>query len=621
MSPDLFDSGWNAARIEEVLSRHPRRPLLPPCESPEWRRVAANPVAARLIGPLRARAEAECTEPLPALTDALYASFRHTGIRLTFERVYFERRRRLARAAVSLLLSSPEDPWRARLQASMLEKFRAIFEEVSWALPAHVNWDNEDACGKEPLQIDLFCAETANLMAEMLDLFGSVIPADLQARVRERLQTAVFENYLRRPFHWKVSTNNWNAVCHQGVIGAALATVDDPHFLAELLAEARKRLPAFLSGFGPDGGCSEGPGYWNYGFGWFAVLNEQLETRTEGELSLFGVSEKIRAMAQYGPRVCLRGGNLVNFADCGATGGLRPPLVAYLAKRLDDADCRYATFEAYRSLAAGAIDPDSERSDLFQLARLLLFCPEDLSAPATAAPADCYLPDLAVVVSHGTDRRGHTWDFAAKAGHNAEHHNHNDCGSYILNIDGVRLITEIGSPEYVRDFFSPKRYEFLAARTLGHSLPIINGCEQPEGSQYASKVLSHALEADHTAFRLDGTACYPAEAGCKRFVRAFRFEKEAGKLTVEETFELERTVSLETAVITCQPATQKENLAVIEAGGLALAIRPAPGTRLDRIEQHTYQNHDGVAESIQRLVFTPETLSAQVRLAIEIELL
>lgn len=49
------------------------------------------------------------------------------------------------------------------------------------------------------------------------------------------------------------------------------------------------------------GGCSEGPGYWGYGFGLFAVLNKQLETRTEGELSLFEGNPHIREIALYGP--------------------------------------------------------------------------------------------------------------------------------------------------------------------------------------------------------------------------------------------------------------------------------------------------------------------------------
>jgi hypothetical protein len=286
MTQNLFRDVSSLLELETILKRHPRKPLLPSIGSDAWQRAQRNSIVVALAKPLREQALDECIRPLPLLTDELYASFRATGRRVQFENVYFERRRQLARAAVTLLLAEPNDPQRAALTASILEKFTGIFEEVSWAVAAHVNWHNEDVSGKEPMQIDLFCAETANLMAEMLDLFGDIIPAELQSRVRERLRTHVWENYVQKidGFHWTKVTHNWNAVCHQGVIGSALSQLDDAGLLAQMLWQARRSLPLFLGGFTDDGGCTEGIGYWSYGFGWFSILNEQLETRTDGEL-------------------------------------------------------------------------------------------------------------------------------------------------------------------------------------------------------------------------------------------------------------------------------------------------------------------------------------------------
>ncbi|XHR29652.1 MAG: heparinase II/III family protein [Chthoniobacteraceae bacterium] len=613
----LLNTRLDATQIQAILARHPRVPLLPPLGSPEWCRAAGNPFVAQLMKPLRAMAEAECSQPMPVLTDELYASFALTGQRLPFEAVYFERRRHLARAAMSLLLCREDDPWRGRFLASMVEKFTSVFEEVSWALPAHVNWHNDDRSGKEPMRIDLFGAETANLMGEMLNLFGAVLPAALQERVRERLTRNIFENYLATPFHWKTITNNWNAVCHQGVLGAALAVCDDDALLARMLAEMQRHLPGFLEGFGPDGGCSEGPGYWNYGFGWFAVLNEQLETRAG--LSLFEGDEKVREMARYGQRVALSKGNLPNFADASSHDLLRPPLMGYLARRFEDADCTAAAKECYR-LRLGEEFGQGERDDLFQLARQVLYFPEDLS-PSSAPVADHFFPDLAVLIARGTDDQGHPWEFAAKAGHNEEHHNHNDCGSFILNIDGQSLISEIGSPEYDRDYFSEKRYESIAARTRGHSLPIINGCEQRPGADTASTVLSHESGGPLVRFAVDATRCYPAEAGCRRFIRRFEFDKKAGCLRIADIFELSRQETLETALISFHPFSLSDGVATVEAGGLKLAIRPAPGTRLARTETLQFRNHGGKANQAFRLALEPVTLSETVEMAIEIELL
>jgi len=602
-STNLFQGDWTSAKIEAVLTRHPRQPLLPQMDSAEWRRAAENPLVQKLAAPLRQLAEEECGEALPLLTDKLYAHFKQTGVRLTFENVYFERRRRLARAALSLVLAGNDDPWRDRLSGSVREKFQDIFEEISWALPAHANWHNDDQSGKEPMQIDLFCAETANLMAEILDVFGSLIPSVLQARVRERLQSSIFENYLRRDFHWMEVTHNWNAVCHQGVVGAALSQLEDPHQLAAILMRMRDRLPHFLQGYGPNGGCSEGPGYWSYGFGWFTVLNEQLETRTGGELSLFEGDDHIREIALYGPRMALSGGHLVNFADGAPSGGLRPAILCDLGERLGLAECRATGLDNYRRLLREGIDWKAERADVFSLLRAMLRCPMDLPAAEGPMAKDCFLPDLAVVVARGKDNRGHLWEFAAKGGHNGEHHNHNDCGSYILNMDGIRFITEIGAPEYVHDFFGSHRYEFLAARSLGHSVPLINGCEQSCGSAFAAAVLSVALSEDQVEFMVDLTRCYPPEALCRRLQRTFLFEKSAGRLTVTDDYELDGPGVVEVMLICRDPVTQQGGEVLISAPAAVLRIKPAAGVRLLADETCSYQGHGGEAEHIQRLRF------------------
>ena len=622
MTKNLFHDIASLEELEKILDSHPKTPLLPSIGSEDWRAAACNPVVSALAKPLRERALAECEEPLPLLTDELYASFRKTEKRLPFEQVYFERRRRLGRVAITLLLAASDDPQLGRLTTSLLDKLTDVFEEVSWALAAHVNWHNDDVSGKEPMQIDLFCAETANLMAEMLDLFGHLIPSALHAQIRERLRTHVWENYAQNfeAFHWTKVTHNWNAVCHQGVIGSALSQVENTELLARMLWLARQSLPLFLGGFAKDGGCSEGVGYWSYGFGWFTVLNEQLEKRTGGELSLFEGDEHVRRIALFGPRMSLAGGKLVNFSDNGAEGTLSGPLLAYLGQSLNEPDCLRESAKGYRHVIETGISLDAERCDVFYLGRLFLRAPQEPPEKKEQPASDCFLPDLAVLVAHGMDRRGHVWDFAAKAGHNDEHHNHNDCGGFILNIDGVRFVAEIGAPEYDKGFFSPKRYEYLAARSLGHSVPLINRTEQAAGAGHSSLVTGHVLSPGLAEFGVDATAAYPAAAGCRRLIRTFRFDKASGKLRVEDAFELTKTESFESALIAMHPITLENSRAVILAGDLRLVIRPIRGTRLDRVERHTYSAKNGSEAAIHRLVWVPESLSAEGKIAVEMAL-
>jgi len=617
---NILRSPLDPSGIARILSSTRGRPLLPPMGGPAWQTAARSLVARGWISEMKRLAGQEAEEPLPELTDELYADFARTGNRLNFERPYFERRRRLGRAAMCAVLET-DAMERARWMRSTIAKLRDVFDEVSWALPAHVSGPVPNHAptpsGKDPRMIDLFAAETANLMGEMLTLLGESLPSDLRAAMRDRLRRDIFDNYLEHAGgHWWTACNtNWNAVCHQGVLGAALAVEEDAERLARMLALAAGFLPGYLTGFTPDGGTSEGPAYWDYGFGWFSTLNEQLETRTGGQLSLFEGDPLIRKIARYRPSMSLSHGWLVNFSDCAPGFPHRPWLLQYLGQRLGEEICLSAALSQYRQLAATGIDWQAQRSDLLYLARNFLHAPEEMPAEPDKAGEDAWFPDLGVLVARGRDRAGHLWEFAAKAGHNAEHHNHNDCGSYLLNIDGERLLVEIGAPEYTRDYFAPggKRWENLAARTRGHSLPVINGCEQAPGREHESRVIEEFLSGQEARLTVDLTACYPPEARCRECVRTLRLDKEAGRLEVEDRFLLEEALPVETALITDADAVLKDGGVVLSGEKNRILILPSEGIAVE-IQTHGFQNHNGEASEVRRLVLRPKIPAADVTL-------
>ena len=588
---NLLHDKLTEAQISEAIGN---APLLPPLGDPTWNALAHRPPTQAWAAAIRLQAEREKDEPLPVLTDELYADFWVTGIRINFEQLYFERRRRLGRAVMSVVLDGPASP----LLESAIHKLGDVFSEVSWALPAHVTHHPD---GKDPRCIDLFCAETANLMGQCLDLLSPVLPTELAHRIRARLDRDIFENYLTRhdEFWWTRAAMNWNAVCQQGVLGAALAVEREPSRLAKMLQLAANDLPVFLSGFTPDGGCTEGPVYWEYGFGWFMALNEQLEQRSAGRLSLIEGDPQIRTIARYGPAMYLANGYLVNFSDCAPQASVSTAaLAAYLGERLDDANCRELAADKYRELAMMGLLLTGQRNDLFHFVRTFRNCPADLSAPVSRPATNACFPDLGLVVE-----RWNSWEFAAKAGHNGESHNHNDGGSYLLHAHGQRWAIEIGAPEYVQAFFSPKRYEFLAARSRGHSVPVINGCEQFEGRAAAVKILEY--RPGHLV--IDLTRCYPAAADCRSCIRTFDFDKQQGRLHVEDRFSLTAARDLETAIIAEDPSRFR--------------VIPGPTTCLMTTETHSYSGHDGQPATVQRIVLKPQTLTTETVLSYTIEAL
>ncbi len=597
-SPSLDD-------LQRLLAQSQDQPLLPRLGAPAWLEAASDPSIQKWIDPLRQLARKEVGRPMPLLTDDLYREFYATGARAGFEAVYFERRRILGRAAVCALLETDRAMW----VPSLVAKVREILSEFSWAGPAHVNSHS----GKDPSRIDIFAAETANMLAEIVDMFREVLPEDIVGEIYWRLHTQFFLNYLNRheDFAWTRESNNWNAVCHQGIIGAALAVEVDLDIVARMLLLAKKSLPLFLRGFDADGACLEGPGYWQHGFGAFANLNAQIEARTGGELSLFVGDAHIRQIAKYGPRVCLENFHLVNFSDSPRTGALNPALLTYLGSRLVDDLCRAHGYRAYKRLNKTGINLQAQRADLTYLARLLLNAPRDLSQDVQVAREDVYFKDTGVIVSHGRDIRGNMWDFAAKGGNNAEHHNHNDCGSFILNINGHAFAIEIGAPEYTKEYLREKRYQFLAARSQGHSIPIINGFEQSAGPKYLAKVLSAEIGKEQTEFSVDLTACYPSEAHCSEVVRTFQFDKKNGELRVRDFYELFEAESFESALIVDQEVTIRDAVASISLGGMTLLCRPFGDTIISSVEDHEYRDHSGVSRRIKRIILKPSKIERQ----------
>jgi hypothetical protein len=611
---NILNESLTEAAIARVFAETKGVPCLPVLGDAAWHTAAGHPAVQSWLQPVRDLALQECEKPLPELTDDLFREFYATGTRKNFEDVYFERRRMLGRAAISALVDGKD----GKCIESTVRKFGETLAEFSWALPAHVNAPS----GKDAMHIDLFSAEMANMMAELAVAFGAKMPADLMASVRWRIHREFLENYLHRheDFWWAKAANHWNPVCHQGILGACLCLEQDPALLARLMVTARKYLSIYLDGFGRDGECSEGPGYWQYGFGAFSLLNEQLERRTAGVLSFFAGNDGVREIAQYGPRMCLSNFRFINFADSPSTGSLSASLLAYLGEKLGDPALRAHSYRSYARLSQAGVNLHAQRSDFLLYSRLVLRVPPGHEDERQIEQGDVFLRDHGILIARGRDDRGNLWEFAAKGGNNAEHHNHNDCGSFILDINGTPVITEIGAPEYTRDYFRESRYHYLAARTLGHSLPVVNGCEQAAGPQYAARTVTQALAGDHAEFTVDITACYPGAAGCADLSRSFFLDKKSGVLRVKEYYELTRQEGYETALITSQPAVIENGVAVITADGLRVVVAPVPGTIVQRIEEQEYRNHDGKPGKVNRIVLKPENLFEMTSVAYQIAL-
>ena len=129
---------------------------------------------------------------------------------------------------------------------------------------------------------------------------------------------------------------------------------------------------------------------------------------------------------------------------------------------------------------------------------------------------------------------------ALKGGHNAEHHNHNDVGSFVVALGNKTPLVDPGSEIYTRRTFSNERYASDVLNSWGHPVPRIGGELQETGRQAAARVLKTEFGDKADTLVLDLSAAYKVKS-LKRLVRTFVYSREgAGSLRVTDEAEFDQ---------------------------------------------------------------------------------
>ncbi len=161
-----------------------------------------------------------------------------------------------------------------------------------------------------------------------------------------------------------------------------------------------------------------------------------------------------------------------------------------------------------------------------------------------------WFPDAGVLICRPAPKAKHALGAALKGGHNAENHNHNDVGSFVVALGRSTPLLDPGSEIYTARTFNQHRYESKVINSFGHSVPRVAGQLQSTGRQAAAKVLKTDFTDQTDTLVLDLTAAYKVKE-LKRLVRTFVFSREgAGMLKVIDQVEFDSPQSFDTALIT-----------------------------------------------------------------------
>ncbi|MDR1892783.1 MAG: heparinase II/III-family protein [Oscillospiraceae bacterium] len=550
-------------------------------------------------------AEEHLGKDIPCLRYSDYKTYHTTGSRSEFELAVFRRRDRLQATAVAAVLSG--DPRFFRETEDLLW---TVCNEYTWCLPAHSAdctlpvppppFEPEGliktAPVPQPVQLDLFTAETALALTEICHLLDDRLSALVKHRIRTLVKERLINPFMNLSFEsfWFDDNCNWAAVCAGCVGMAAMYLIPEPQPLARIIYAVLASVECFLSGFGEDGLTTEGPSYWEYGFGYFCFFAQTLFERSGGQIDLFA-DEKVKKIAFFPEQILLAEGQAPNFADCRSDYRPSPGLVSLLK-------------EKYPRLLLSA-----HSSEVFGETRNTVFKPTHwphfsrsffLRQPQinVLPDGDRFFESGGWVISRNRTEHGF-FSFAAKGGHNGEMHNHNDLGSFILHYSGEDYLCELGAGVYVRESFGSLRYTFLNNSSRGHSVPLIGGAEQspgkdtryrsPEAALFCAEVLRAEFEENKVYCEFDLTKAY-STAVLERFTRAFTLNKQNYVLSLSDCFRLTGDVSVTERFVTrIKPEISDGQLLIRGKNGIC-AVNSAQGI-MPEIRSEVLENNDPLA--------------------------
>ena len=565
-----------------------------------WETQKSRPGMSILLKRAEEEVKTPRESPLPH-----YLDFRNTGNRTIYQKKFLE----LYRIAPLTLASCVTGE--KRFIEALENRVRTVAGLPTWVLPAH------DPALKnyrgETVEIDLGAAAAGTELVCALALLEPAMTPDTARLLRSELMRRIvipLEEMMegsRKEAWWLNTKSNWNSVCISGMAAIVLRIGLDVPRREKLLSFLLKRSENFLKGFGSDGYCSEGISYWFYGFGYYLRMAADVYQATGGKIRLTERSD-VRLPAAFAEKFLLAPRVYPAFAD--ADPDARPNrFVLNLRNWLYGGS---AGFPRNIMLSNGLQD-----------LCLMLSLPqtEQRTADAVRLPALSQFRDAGVFLVRPGDSASRL-AVAFKGGSNAEFHNHNDVGSYVIAVDGVPVAVDPGREIYSRRSFGSRRYECLLANSFGHSVPKIAGKLQThQGKTKAALLGAHETEFGFEAV-FDITPAYHHIPELRKLVRRFGCSREnAGRFLVEDCAEFHVEEEYENAVISFGKFKRVDarTFLIVEKGKtlkLEIDCDHPFAASMDVIRENTAHKRDVNRLAIRttgkvsilrmRLIFTPE---------------
>lgn len=521
-------------------------------------------------------------KPWEQIPDSVFAEFRTHGNRTHYEAMSFGIRTQFVCLVMAEIMEG-----KGRFLPSIRQGLHYFIEkEPWWGIPAHYPKAHPER-GTQP--VDLFNAETSCMLAWTLYMLDKKI--DKQERglcdsVRSEIKYRFLHPTLYNKQGWKNNANNWNTwittnwlqtllFCGQGGEHHPV----DPQAISDRQAAfegVKQCLRTFLKGYPDDGGCEEGVSYWDCaGASFFESLYFMQFAPEQARLQLSEQQrEKVAAMGRFITTMYIDDLNFVNFSDAQAHNipninilfpygdylndeGMMQ-LAAYVGKKY-----KYMEHPSTLFLKSGNY-PKLGR-ELMLLSKLGKLRATKAVQPRTK---DAFLANSQIMVASNED-----WFVAAKGGNNAESHNHNDIGNFIVYHHNKPVIIDLGRDTYTSQSFSNRRFELMNCRSAYHNVPMVGGKEQKDGKLYRATEVSHVANDTLSSIAMNLEKAYPADAHVDAWRRTLSLNRAHDCVEITEQVDRSNCPSSDVQVVLMaygQPVLQQPGKVLLQEGNVCL---------------------------------------------------
>ncbi|RYF86599.1 MAG: heparinase, partial [Chitinophagaceae bacterium] len=239
---------------------------------------------------------------IPATTSLL---IERTGDRDEYQLMSFKKRNVLGTMLIAEIYEN-----KGRFIDPIINGVWSICEESWWGVPAHLP-RGKAYMGLVDVTapfVDLFAAETATFLSWVDYFLGAKLDAvspQIRKRIYVETNRRVFEPLMTRPHGWMTKNangrppNNWNPWICSNWLNAALLLEKDEIKRVAMVGKVLKVLDEFLNPYPQDGGCDEGPGYWDAAAASLYDNISLLNLATNNAFRYIYEDEKVRNMGRF----------------------------------------------------------------------------------------------------------------------------------------------------------------------------------------------------------------------------------------------------------------------------------------------------------------------------------